>query len=313
MDNISFHHENSASRWKFVYNRRLAPERELGKSALECQELVDMISEAGLMKTVWGLGNCYEKLVKEFLVNIDVINQYLGRSIEEVADLEASENEICKTLTGNLVKKWPRKDKLSSTKLTAKYALLNKIAVVNWVPTTHSSDVATGLSKFIYAIGTRTKFDFGYYIFDQTIQHAKSLAVKMPIAFPTILCGIILNQHLGIRVNIDVPCKRESPLSLDYRLLEGTHVSDIATLSVKKPTATLTRKQMIADLKDVSKALGEKKFKVDLVIQALELEEETVAVETEVGQSQDNSDDDNAADDIGDDMQGDDTDGSPDI
>ncbi|MCI17728.1 hypothetical protein A2U01_0038878 [Trifolium medium] len=38
---------------------------------------------------------------------------------------------------------------------------------------------------------------------------------------------------------------------------------------------------MIADLKDVIKALGEKKFKVDRVIQALELEENPVAVEAE--------------------------------
>ncbi|MCI94709.1 hypothetical protein A2U01_0116007, partial [Trifolium medium] len=44
-------------------------------------------------------------------------------------------------------------------------------------------------------------------------------------------------------------------MSLDYRLFEGAHAADIATPSVKKPTVTLTRKQMIADLKDVSKAL----------------------------------------------------------
>ncbi|MCI10832.1 envelope-like protein, partial [Trifolium medium] len=70
MDNVSFHYETGASRWKYVYNRRLAIERNLSKDFLECQELVDLINEAGLMKTVWGLGKCYEKLVKEFLVNI---------------------------------------------------------------------------------------------------------------------------------------------------------------------------------------------------------------------------------------------------
>ncbi|MCH98861.1 envelope-like protein, partial [Trifolium medium] len=187
------------------------------------------------------------------------------------------------------VKVWPRKDKLSSTKLTAKYALLNKIVVVNWVPTTHSYDVATGLSKFIYAIGTRTKFDFGSYIFDQTIMHAHSLAVKMPIAFPTLLCGIILKQYPGILVNTNVPCKRKSTLSLDYRLFEGTHAADIATSSVKKPTAALTRKQMITNLKDVSKALGEKKFKVDRVIQALELEENPEAVDAEQEEEEDDA------------------------
>ncbi|MCH84680.1 envelope-like protein [Trifolium medium] len=192
------------------------------------------------MKTVCGLGVCYEKLVKEFLVNIpedcddpmsedyikvfvrgncvefspSVINQFMGRGIEAEAEME----------------------------LTVKYALLNKIAAVNWIPTSHSSDVATGLSS------------------------------------------IILSQQPGILVSGDVASKRESPLSLDYRLLEGTHVADIATTFVKKPAGALTRKQMIADLKDVSKALGEKKFKLDRVIQALVLEEEAVAVENEEGQ-----------------------------
>ncbi|MCI20549.1 envelope-like protein [Trifolium medium] len=131
MDNISFHHETGASRLKFVYHRILSLEKELGKKALECQELVDIITDAGLIKTVWGLGNCYEKLVKEFLVNIgtdcddpmspeymkvfvrgccvdfspSVINQYLGRSTEKVAELKATDDEICRILTGNLIKK----------------------------------------------------------------------------------------------------------------------------------------------------------------------------------------------------------------
>ncbi|MCH99359.1 envelope-like protein, partial [Trifolium medium] len=198
--------------------------------------------------------------------------------------MEVTDNEVCKTLTNNQIKQWTRKGKLSSVKLTVKYAILNKIAAVNWVPTSHSSDVATGLGRFIYVVGTKTKVDFGSYIFEQTIQHARTLSVKMPIAFPTLLCGIILSQQPGILVSTDVACKRESALSLDYRLFEGTHVSDIATTSVKKPAGVLTRKQMIADLKDVSKALGEKKFKIDRVIQALVLEEEAIAVENEEGQ-----------------------------
>ncbi|MCH84665.1 envelope-like protein, partial [Trifolium medium] len=43
LDNVSFHSLESAQRWKFVFNRRLAMERELGKEALECQEIVDLI------------------------------------------------------------------------------------------------------------------------------------------------------------------------------------------------------------------------------------------------------------------------------
>ncbi|MCI00753.1 envelope-like protein, partial [Trifolium medium] len=54
MNNVSFHSEASVSMWMFVYNRRLALERKLGQEAFECKEVMDLIEEAGLTKTVWG-------------------------------------------------------------------------------------------------------------------------------------------------------------------------------------------------------------------------------------------------------------------
>ncbi|PNX63234.1 hypothetical protein L195_g061526, partial [Trifolium pratense] len=38
--------------------------------ALKCQDILDYIKEAGLLKTVCDFSPCYELLVKEFLVNI---------------------------------------------------------------------------------------------------------------------------------------------------------------------------------------------------------------------------------------------------
>ena len=43
LDNVSFHSEESVARWKFVFHRRSALERELGKEALECKEVVKLI------------------------------------------------------------------------------------------------------------------------------------------------------------------------------------------------------------------------------------------------------------------------------
>jgi hypothetical protein len=182
IDNISFHHVENVSRWKYVYQRRLAIERNLSEDLLKCEEIVSLIEHDGLMKIVTGFGNYYEQLVKEFLVNIaedcddpkspeyrkvyvrgkcvdfssDVINLHLGRSTNMIMPLKVSMNEVC-----NLVKAWPTKSNLSSSKLTAKYALLNKVAAANWAPTTHSNVVATGLAKIIYAVGTKTAFDYG--------------------------------------------------------------------------------------------------------------------------------------------------------
>lgn len=70
IDNISFHFVKNVKKRKNVYQRRLALERKLGKDTLECKEVVDLIEEAGLMTNVVGFGNCYEMLVKKFIVNI---------------------------------------------------------------------------------------------------------------------------------------------------------------------------------------------------------------------------------------------------
>ncbi|MCI48250.1 envelope-like protein, partial [Trifolium medium] len=103
------------------------------------------------------IGDCYEKLVKEFLVNIPedcdnplskeyikvfvrgecvefspaVINKFLERSEEPQAEVEVTENDVCKEITANQVKVWPKKGKLSSGKLSVKYVILNKIGATN--------------------------------------------------------------------------------------------------------------------------------------------------------------------------------------
>ncbi|XP_057426164.1 uncharacterized protein LOC130719562 [Lotus japonicus] len=70
VDNVSFHFPNSAQRWKYVVQRRLAIKRELHEDALELKEIMEVISAAGLMKTVQDLGRCFDKLVRDFIVNI---------------------------------------------------------------------------------------------------------------------------------------------------------------------------------------------------------------------------------------------------
>ncbi|KAH1199413.1 hypothetical protein GmHk_18G052779 [Glycine max] len=303
LDNISFHSIGNVEKWKYVYQRRLALERELGRAAMDCKEIMDLIKAAGLLKTVSKLGDCYEGLVREFIVNIPsditnrksdeyqkvfvrgkcvrfspaVINKYLGRPTEGVVDIDVSEHQIAKEITAKRVQHWPKKGKLSAGKLSVKYAILHRIGAANWVPTNHTSTVATGLGKFLYAVGTKSKFNFGNYIFDQTVKHSESFAVKLPIAFPTVLCGIMLSQHPNILNYTDSVMKRESPLSLHYKLFEGTHVPDIVSTSGKAAASgAVSKDALIAELKDTCKALEatikattEKKMELELLIERL--------------------------------------------
>ncbi|KAH1188298.1 hypothetical protein GmHk_U059752 [Glycine max] len=303
LDNISFHSIGNAERWKFVYQRRLALERELGRAALDCKEIMDLITAAGPLKTVTKLGDCHESLVREFIVNIPsditnrksdeyqrvfvrgkcvrfspaVINKYLGRPTDGVVDITVSEHQIAKEITAKQIQHWPKKGKLSAGKLSVKYAILHRIGTANWVPTNHTSTVATGLGKFLYAVGTKSKFNFGNYIFDQTVKHSESFAVKLPIAFPTVLCGIMLSQHPNILNYTDSVMKRESPLSLHYKLIEGTHVPDSVSTSGKAAASgAVSKDALIAELKDTCKVLEatikattEKKMELERLIKRL--------------------------------------------
>ncbi|CAJ2652062.1 unnamed protein product [Trifolium pratense] len=298
-DNVSFHLPSYAQRWGIICKRRLALERELGKDILECEEIVSLINDAGLIKTVWGLGSCYEKLVREFVVNIpigcdnpldkefqkvyvrgkcvtfspSVINKVLGNADDPHPDIDVSDNVVCKTITAEKVKTWPKKAKVPAVKLTQKYAILNRIASVNWVPTTHASDIATNLGKLIYMIGTGTKFNAGLYIFNQVVQHAKTSVTKQPIAFPTLICDIILSQHPNIRHEDESAKKRATPLAIHQKLYSKQHAPDIVGPSNAAADTPMTRKEMIAMLEANCKELDEKKLQFERMIHALRVEE----------------------------------------
>ena len=72
LDNVSFHPEKSAKKWRCVYQRRIARERELHEDALKCKEIIELIKEAWLLKTVSNIERCCNRLVKEFVVNVSL-------------------------------------------------------------------------------------------------------------------------------------------------------------------------------------------------------------------------------------------------
>lgn len=123
----------------------------------------------------------------------NIVNRFLGLAEEDITELEATDNQVSREVTANKVRTWPKKGKISSGKLSVKYAILNRIGAANWVPTTHTSNIVTSLAILIYVVATRVKMDFGRYIFDQTMRHAKTDVVRLPIAFPSLLCSIILD------------------------------------------------------------------------------------------------------------------------
>ncbi|XP_045791568.1 uncharacterized protein LOC123886280 [Trifolium pratense] len=240
-DNLISWFSKETKLWDYIYKRRLAVERELTKDALKCQDIFHLIKEAGLLKTVADFSPCYELLVKEFLVNIPeecdnplskdyqkvyvrgkcidfsptVINNYLGRSVEPKPELEVANDAVSTEITAGKVKVWPK----------------NKL------------------------IPTRTKvdYDYGTYIFDQTVKHIRSTAVKMPIAFPSLLYGIILDQYPDIKIITDTPKKRETAFTFHHKLFGDHNVANIVGTSTGA-AGPMTRMEIIAALMVTVKA-----------------------------------------------------------
>lgn len=108
--------------------------------------------------------------------------------------------------------------------LSVKYVILNRIGAASWEPTNHSSGITYALAKLIFLIWTKSNLNFGEYVFDQTMNHVDPSVVKLPIYFPCLITGIILNQHPNIKHAEEIKNKKEVPLTLDYMLSVGTHV-----------------------------------------------------------------------------------------
>lgn len=70
LDDVSFHSKEGASLWKYVVKRKIVKEKELSPSTQECLNLMDLLLEVELDKTVLCLGPFYPQLVRKFIINL---------------------------------------------------------------------------------------------------------------------------------------------------------------------------------------------------------------------------------------------------
>lgn len=89
-----------------------------------------------------------------------VINLYLRRIVpDNVIEQHPSIHDLVFELIGGACSSWTKKNQLPIVVLGVKYALLHKISIYNWCPSSHKYRLSIALTKLLYQIGTWAQFN----------------------------------------------------------------------------------------------------------------------------------------------------------
>ncbi|TYK07258.1 flocculation protein FLO11-like [Cucumis melo var. makuwa] len=199
-------------------------------STKACPAILDLICNAGLLRTIFEVGLFYPQLIYELVVN----------QPSDFNDLSAEEfhKRLAEELTGGIVPVWIVDGQLPIAYLTVKYAILHWIGISNWIPSTYASTISTSLGHFVYLVGTEVKVNVGEFIFNHLLRYVDTFAIYIPICFPRLLSGFILSQQPAILTLLDVVGTTLRIIPLSVRLFKGFHIPDVVAEFINAPGRT---------------------------------------------------------------------------
>ena len=171
-------------------------ERTLHAKDFEGSRIKELLWETNLSSTVSKLPPFVSQIVLEFYVNLSkdmgdpsssnfrkatmqgywfkfspsIINQYW--ECEDFLDdeIEVPETDpMVSVITRGKVRTSPQKYNLCSSHLTSRYSFLHKIAMRNWLPTTHRTLITKKFTTLLFQIGMKRKFNLGKLVFEHVL------------------------------------------------------------------------------------------------------------------------------------------------
>uniref|UniRef100_A0A0A0LIG9 Envelope-like protein n=1 Tax=Cucumis sativus TaxID=3659 RepID=A0A0A0LIG9_CUCSA len=98
IDGISFHHEESAQRWKYVIQRRIDDEVNISNKHHSYISVTELIIKVGLCKTIANIGPFYSRLIRKFIVNLSSCFNDPSSSAYQLIHIRGSQFKISQSV-----------------------------------------------------------------------------------------------------------------------------------------------------------------------------------------------------------------------
>lgn len=242
-----------ASLWSIVCRRQIIREHSLEPRRVRGLGILEHLSDLGLSKTAVDVPPYVLQVVREFYANLPLvkphastehafkafirgywidfsplaINRFLGFVHRLGVSMDGSMDNVAAEITAGAVKGWPYPKGVKAASLSYKYSIYHKIAVRNWMPAKHCTNISKAMAMLLYNVGTKGHFDFGKMVFDRIMTQAGSNDVGRALCFPSLIFRLIQSQVSVLQDsdNYELP----TPNIIITERLKNTfyHVNDI--------------------------------------------------------------------------------------